>query len=53
MPRLLDHGGLLLVRVPKGTLGDDTARLLGSFVRQGTGAGAGRGHRPDGGPAAV
>ncbi|GLY79205.1 hypothetical protein Airi01_074720 [Actinoallomurus iriomotensis] len=32
MPRLLDGGGLLLVRVPKGTLGDDTARLLGSFV---------------------
>jgi hypothetical protein len=30
--RLLDSGGLLLVRVPKGTLGDDTARLLGSFV---------------------
>lgn len=28
---LLD-GGLLLVRVPKGTLGEDTARLLGSFV---------------------
>jgi hypothetical protein len=32
MLRLLDGGGLLLVRVPKGTLGDDTARLLGSFV---------------------
>jgi TraM recognition site of TraD and TraG len=30
--RLLDTGGILLVRVPKGTLGDDTARLLGSFV---------------------
>lgn len=29
--RLLD-GGLLLVRVPKGLLGEDTARLLGSFV---------------------
>jgi hypothetical protein len=25
-------GGLLLARVPKGTLGDDAARLLGSFV---------------------
>ena len=25
-------GGLLLVRVPKGELGEDTARLLGSFV---------------------
>jgi hypothetical protein len=32
MSRLLDTGGILLVRVPKGTLGDDTARLLGSFV---------------------
>jgi hypothetical protein len=32
MGRLLDDGGILLVRVPKGTLGDDTARLLGSFV---------------------
>ncbi|HEU6443766.1 MAG TPA: TraM recognition domain-containing protein [Gaiellaceae bacterium] len=28
----LDGGGLLLVRVPKGTLGEDTSRLLGSFV---------------------
>ena len=32
MARLLNTGGILLVRVPKGTLGDDTARLLGSFV---------------------
>lgn len=31
MARILD-GGLLLVRVPKGILGEDTARLLGSFV---------------------
>jgi TraM recognition site of TraD and TraG/Type IV secretion-system coupling protein DNA-binding domain len=30
--RALDEGGLLLVRVPKGTLGEDTSRLLGSFV---------------------
>jgi hypothetical protein len=30
--RCLDHGRLLLVRVPKGTLGEDTSRLLGSFV---------------------
>ena len=30
--RSLDHGGLLLVRIPKGTLGEDTSRLLGSFV---------------------
>ena len=31
MGQVLD-GGLLLVRVPKGLLGEDTARLLGSFV---------------------
>jgi len=31
MTTVLD-GGLLLARLPKGTLGDDTARLLGSFV---------------------
>jgi energy-coupling factor transporter ATP-binding protein EcfA2 len=31
MGRVLD-GGICLVRVPKGLLGDDTARLLGSFV---------------------
>jgi hypothetical protein len=30
--RCLDEGRLLLVRVPKGTLGEDTSRLLGSFV---------------------
>ena len=29
---LVDNGGLLLVRVPKGTLGEDTSRLLGAFV---------------------
>ncbi|TDC72768.1 ATP-binding protein, partial [Actinomadura sp. 7K507] len=29
---VLDTGGILLVRVPKGVLGDDTARLLGSLV---------------------
>ena len=28
----LDRGRLLLVRLPKGTLGEDTSRLLGSFV---------------------
>jgi hypothetical protein len=32
MAGVLDQGGALLVRVPKGILGDDTARLLGSFV---------------------
>ena len=31
MAKVLD-GGACLVRVPKGVLGDDTARLLGSFV---------------------
>ena len=30
--RILDQGRLLLVRVPKGTRGVDTSRLLGSFV---------------------
>jgi predicted ATPase len=29
---VLNEGGLLLVRVPKGVLGEDTSRLLGSFV---------------------
>jgi hypothetical protein len=32
IPACLDQGRLLLVRVPKGTLGEDTSRLLGSFV---------------------
>lgn len=31
MSEVLD-GGICLVRIPKGQLGDDTARLLGSFV---------------------
>jgi hypothetical protein len=31
MGKVLD-GGICLVRVPKGILGDDTARLLGSFI---------------------
>jgi TraM recognition site of TraD and TraG len=29
---LLDRGGLLLVRIPKGLLGEDTSRLLGGLV---------------------
>lgn len=29
---LLERGGLVLVRIPKGTLGDETSRLLGAFV---------------------
>jgi hypothetical protein len=32
VPACLDHGRLLLLRLPKGTLGEDTSRLLGSFV---------------------
>ncbi|MGH3862684.1 hypothetical protein [Actinokineospora sp.] len=32
--RLLDTGGICLVRVPKGSLGTDTARLFGSLVQQ-------------------
>ncbi|PWR16163.1 type VI secretion protein [Micromonospora sicca] len=31
MGKVLD-GGVLLVRIPKGTLGEDTSKLLGSFV---------------------
>jgi hypothetical protein len=31
MGRILD-GGILLARLPKGTLGEDTSRLLGSFI---------------------
>lgn len=30
--RILDTGGLLIARLPKGMLGEDTARLLGSLV---------------------
>lgn len=29
---LLEKGGLLLVRIPKGTLGEETSRILGAFV---------------------
>ncbi len=32
MRDILDHGGLLLARLPKGILGEETARLLGSFI---------------------
>lgn len=32
IPGLLDRGGLVLVRIPKGTLGEETSRLLGAFV---------------------
>jgi len=29
---LIESGGLLLVRIPKGTIGEETSRLLGAFV---------------------
>ncbi len=32
LDQLLDDGGVLLARVPKGLLGEETSRLLGSFV---------------------
>jgi hypothetical protein len=32
MTGILDQGGLLLARLPKGVLGEETARLLGSFI---------------------
>jgi hypothetical protein len=32
MTGILDHGGMLLARLPKGVLGEETARLLGSFI---------------------
>lgn len=32
IPRVLDEGRLLLCKLSKGTLGEDTSRLLGSFI---------------------
>ncbi|MFD0555657.1 TraM recognition domain-containing protein [Stackebrandtia endophytica] len=32
MGHILNHGGVLLARLPKGDLGGDTARLLGSII---------------------
>ena len=32
VPRTLNEGRLLLAKLPKGTLGEDTSRLLGSFL---------------------
>jgi energy-coupling factor transporter ATP-binding protein EcfA2 len=50
MGAVLD-GGVLLVRLPKGALGEDTARLVGSLVVarawQAATARAGSAHRPD------
>jgi len=32
MNQILDHGGLCLVRIPKGSLGEETTRLVGSLI---------------------
>ncbi|QUX29670.1 type IV secretion system DNA-binding domain-containing protein [Nocardiopsis akebiae] len=32
LPALLDHGGLVLMRLPKGRLGEDTASLVGTIA---------------------
>jgi hypothetical protein len=32
MPHVLDHGGICLVRIPKGSLGEETTKLIGSLV---------------------
>lgn len=32
MGDVLDHGGILLARLPKGQIGEETAKLMGSFV---------------------
>lgn len=32
IPRVINEGRLLLAKLPKGTLGEDTSRLLGSFI---------------------
>ncbi|SDN05589.1 type IV secretory system conjugative DNA transfer family protein [Allokutzneria albata] len=32
MAEVLDHGGICLVRIPKGSLGEETTRLIGSLV---------------------
>ncbi|WP_219419921.1 helicase HerA domain-containing protein, partial [Pseudonocardia nigra] len=44
---VLDHGGILLARLPKGALGDDTTRLIGSLlVAQAWQATTARAHQP-------
>ena len=44
---VLDHGGLLLVRIPKGVLGEETTRLVGSLILAQTWqAATARAHRP-------
>jgi hypothetical protein len=32
IPSFIENGGLLLARIPKGTLGEETSRVLGAFV---------------------
>ncbi|MGQ4270057.1 type IV secretory system conjugative DNA transfer family protein [Nocardiopsis changdeensis] len=32
LPHLLDHGGLILMRLPKGHLGENTTALIGTFA---------------------
>jgi hypothetical protein len=32
MSEVLDHGGILLARLPKGIIGEETAQLVGSFI---------------------
>jgi hypothetical protein len=43
---VLDRGGLLLVRIPKGVLGEETTRLVGSLILAQTWQAATRAHRP-------
>jgi hypothetical protein len=44
---VLDRGGLLLVRIPKGVLGEETTRLVGSLILAQTWqAATARAHRP-------
>ena len=44
---VLDQGGLLLVRIPKGVLGEETTRLVGSLILAQTWqAATARAHRP-------
>ena len=44
---VLDHGGVLLVRIPKGVLGEETTRLVGSLILAQTWqAATARAHRP-------
>ena len=47
LTHVLDRGGLLLVRIPKGVLGEETTRLVGSLILAQTWqAATARAHRP-------